>query len=93
MGDPEGDDGYGDEYGAEGAGGAGGDNEIFEALAQNPNFENIRQRITQDPAFYQQFMEQLQDQQPNLFAAIQANPAAFMNLVLGGNANVGLTGA
>jgi len=81
---------YGDEGGEGGEGGEG--NELFEALASNPNFENIRQRITQDPAFYQQFMQQLQQQQPNLYAAIQNNPAGFMNLVLGGNANIGLSG-
>ena len=38
-------------------------------------------------------MEQLANQQPNLYAAIQANPGAFMNLVLGGNPNIGVSGA
>jgi hypothetical protein len=54
------DDGYGDEYGGEhdhDMGDMGDD--PFAALASNPNFENIRQRIVQDPAFYQQFMNQL----------------------------------
>jgi hypothetical protein len=43
--------------GAGGAGGAGGN--PFAALASNPNFAMIRQRILQDPSFYQQFMATL----------------------------------
>jgi UV excision repair protein RAD23 len=63
-----GEDDYGDEdpssyagagagAGAGGAGGAG--NNPFAALASNPNFAMIRQRILQDPSFYQQFMATL----------------------------------
>lgn len=60
------DDDYGDEGGANpgvgggsaGAGGAGAGNP-FAALASNPNFAMIRQRIIQDPNFYQQFMATL----------------------------------
>jgi len=48
--DDEGDDDEGDD------GGAGNP---FAALASNPNFAMIRQRILQDPNFYQQFMQQL----------------------------------
>ena len=55
-GDDMGDD-YGDEEGSADFGGAGGN--PFAALASNPNFAMIRQRILQDPAFYQQFMTQL----------------------------------
>jgi UV excision repair protein RAD23 len=47
----------GDDYGDEGAD-AGGN--PLAALANNPNFEQLRQRIVQDPQFYQQFMAQLQ---------------------------------
>jgi hypothetical protein len=54
----EGDDGYEEEYGGEGGDDGFGADDLS-ALAANPNFEVIRQRITQDPAFYQQFMEQL----------------------------------
>lgn len=57
------DDYYGEEdpsdsYGGGGAGGApgGGAGNPFAALASNPNFAMIRQRILQDPNFYQQFM-------------------------------------
>jgi len=62
------------------------------ALAANPNFEQLRQRIVSDPAFYQQFMNQLAQQQPQVHALIQQNPAAFMNLILGGG-GAGAAGA
>jgi len=68
-------------------------NNPLAALAANPNFEQLRQRIVSDPAFYQQFMTQLQQQQPQLHAVIQQNPGAFMNLVLGNGAAGGLGGA
>lgn len=48
-------DDYGDEYGDEGDDGAGGmpaSANPFAALASNPNFGMIRQRILQDPNFY-----------------------------------------
>lgn len=53
-------DDYGDEEGGEpvGAGaGAGAGANPFAALAGNPNFAMIRQRILQDPNFYNQFMQ------------------------------------
>lgn len=55
AGDEIGDD-YGDEEGSSDpfAGGAGGN--PFAALAANPNFNLIRQRMLQDPNFYQTFM-------------------------------------
>lgn len=43
---------YGDEEGSEPLGG-----NPFAALASNPNFALIRQRILQDPNFYNQFMQ------------------------------------
>ena len=59
---------YGDEYGDEGeddgAGGMPAGANPFAALASNPNFAMIRQRILQDPSFYQQFMQQLSQSQP-----------------------------
>lgn len=47
----EDDGGYGDEEGSAEFAGAGGN--PFAALASNPNFALIRQRILQDPNFYQ----------------------------------------
>lgn len=91
AGEDVGDD-YGDEEGSSDPfGGAAGN--PFAALASNPNFALIRQRILQDPAFYQQFMQQLQQTQPQLYQIIQQNPAAFMNLILAGDPNAGLGGA
>jgi len=58
---------YGDEYGDEGDDNAGGmpaGANPFAALASNPNFGMIRQRILQDPNFYNQFMQQLAQSQP-----------------------------
>lgn len=64
-------DDYGDEYGDEGDDGAAGGMPAganpFAALASNPNFGMIRQRILQDPNFYNQFMQQLAQSQPQLF--------------------------
>lgn len=56
--DAAGDD-YGDEGEEEGSamgGGMPGGANPFAALASNPNFGLIRQRILQDPNFYNQFM-------------------------------------
>ena len=49
-------DEYGEEGGEEGSEPIGEGGNLFEALAQNPNFALIRQRILTDPAFYQQFI-------------------------------------
>ena len=35
-------------------------------------------------------MQQLATSQPQIYQLIQANPAAFMNLILSGDANVGM---
>lgn len=80
---------FGDDYGDEDPSadmGAGGN--PFAFLQQNPNFAMIRQRILQDPQFYQQFMQQLSQTQPQIYNLIQQNPQAFMNLILGGDAGL-----
>ena len=64
------DEEYGEEEGGQQPGGAGAN--PFAALASNPNFALIRQRIIQDPNFYMQFMQQLQQSQPQLYQMIQA---------------------
>lgn len=87
MGDDYGDEG--DEEGSSVGGAMPGGANPFAALAQNPNFALIRQRILQDPNFYNQFMQQLAQSQPQLYQVIQANPGAFMNLILGGDPNLG----
>ena len=53
-------DDYGDEYEGEGSGAPGADmagGNPLAALANNPSFAMIRQRIISDPNFYQQFMQ------------------------------------
>lgn len=91
-GDDGGDDPYGeeDEDPSVGGGSMPAGANPFAALAANPNFGLIRQRILQDPNFYNTFMQQLQQSQPQLYAVIQQNPGAFMNLILGGNPNMGV---
>ena len=42
--------------------------------------------MLQNPAFFQEVMQTLQHQQPQLYAEIQANPMAFMNLIMTGGA-------
>ena len=37
-------------------------------------------------------MQMLQNEQPQLYAVIQQNPMAFMNLMMGGNVNAGGAG-
>lgn len=47
----------GEEYGDEGEeGSADFEGNPFEAFASNPGFAQLRQRILQSPAFYQEFM-------------------------------------
>ena len=48
--------------------------------------------MRENPDFYQQFMQRLSQEQPQLHAAIQANPMAFMNMVMSGNPNIGMGG-
>ena len=66
-----------------GMGGMGG-NPLAE-FAQNPHFATIMQRAREDPGFYQEFMNKLASENPQLFAMIQQNPMAFMNMMMTGN--------
>ena len=79
------DDGYGDED--EGSADYGGN--PFEAFASNPGFQQLRARILQSPQFFNEFMQMLQTSQPELHQAIQQNPQAFMQLLLGGGLPAG----
>lgn len=58
-------------------------------LQNNPMFEQLRQRLVSEPAFFQTFMSQLQQTQPQLHQAISQNPQAFLQLLLGGGAGAG----
>lgn len=72
--------------GAEGGAGASGGAGDLSFLANNPMFGQIRDRIAQDPQFFQTFMNQLAQTQPQLHQAISQNPQAFISLLLGGGA-------
>lgn len=52
-------------------------------LRNNPMFSAIRERIVRDPQFFQTFMNQLAQTQPQIHQAISANPQAFLSLLLG----------
>jgi UV excision repair protein RAD23 len=69
-------------------GGEGGANPLA-FLANNPMFTQLRQRIVQDPSFFQTFMNQLAQTQPQLHQAISQNPQAFLALLLGGAGGAG----
>ena len=46
--------------------------------------------MRENPQFYQEFLQQTQQQNPAMFAAIQANQAAFMNAIMTGRPDAGL---
>ena len=48
--------------------------------------------MRENPTFYQDFMQRLSQDDPDTFNAIQANPMAFMNMVMGGSPNIGGVG-
>lgn len=86
MAEGDGEESSGEEFGDLGEG-----TTDFAALINNPNFSAICDRIRQDPGFYNEFMANLQTQAPEIHNAIQANPMAFMNLVLGGDPGAGVS--
>ena len=49
--------------------------------------------MRENPQFYQQFMARLEQDNPQVFAAIQQNPMAFMNMIMGGNPGMAGMGA
>ena len=44
--------------------------------------------MRENPQFYQEFMQRLAQDDPSTFQAIQANPLAFMNMVMNGSPNL-----
>jgi UV excision repair protein RAD23 len=55
----------------------------LEFLRNNPMFNSLRQRLISEPQFFQTFMNQLAQTQPQLHQAISSNPQAFLQLLLG----------
>ena len=62
-------------------------------MANNPHFAQLRERIIQDPAFFQQFMNQLAQTQPQLHQLISQNPQEFLRLILNPDGAGGAGGA
>jgi len=49
----------------------------------------IRQRLLQDPNYMQQFLQELQVANPQLYQALQQNPQALLQLLMGGAGGAG----
>jgi hypothetical protein len=69
-----------------------GDNPLA-FLQNNPMFSQLRERIIREPQFFQTFMNQLAQTQPQLHQAISQNPQQFLQLLLGNNAGGAGAGA
>lgn len=54
---------------------------LRQALAGIPNFDQIRQVVQQNPASLPTFMQQLQQNNPDVFALVQQNPQEFLELI------------
>lgn len=53
------------------------------------DFGQIRQRLLQDPNYMQQFLQELQTANPQLYQLIQQNPQALLQLLMGGMGGAG----
>jgi UV excision repair protein RAD23 len=49
----------------------------------------IRQRLLQDPNYLQQFLQELQVANPQLYQVLQQNPQALLQLLMGGMGGMG----
>lgn len=54
---------------------------LRQALASIPNFDQVRQVVQQNPQSLPTFMQQLQQNHPEVFALVQQNPQAFLELL------------
>lgn len=61
-----------------GSGGAGGP---LEALRSHPQFDALRRLVQSNPAMLQAVLSQIGQQQPELLTAINANQAAFLEMM------------
>jgi len=61
----------------------------LEFIGGMEGLQQIRERIMQDPAYLQQFLQQLQTANPQLYQLIQQNPQILMQLLMGGGAAPG----
>lgn len=61
-----------------------GMNQLIAQYANSPAFQQIRERILQNPSYFQEFIQQLAHTNPPLAQLIAQNPQAFLQLLLGG---------
>jgi UV excision repair protein RAD23 len=73
--------------GAAGAGGMGGLD--IETLRNNPQFQQLRDLMQQNPALLQPIIQQLAAANPQLAQAITQNPELLMQLLGGGEGDEG----
>lgn len=64
------------------------DTVLLMELVQDPNFQVLRQRLIENPGFYGELMENLQQNRPEIYDAIQANPQLFMQLMTASGGNM-----
>jgi len=62
---------------------AGGGEDALAALRQLPQFEQLRQLVTNNPQVLPGLLQQLGQQNPQLMQLISQNPQAFLNLLRG----------
>lgn len=69
--------------GAESGGGGGGDLGDLSFLRNNPQFQQMRELIRQQPQMIEPIIQQLATANPQLAQLISSNPDAFINLLRG----------
>jgi len=65
------------------------DSEALARLQANPQFAQLAALVAQNPAMLQQMLPALQQQDPAMAAAIQANPEAFARMLQAAAAGAG----
>ncbi len=48
------------------------------------DLQQIRERLLQNPEYFQQFMQELQTSNPAMYQAVQQNPQILAQLLMGG---------
>lgn len=66
---------------ASSGGASGGNSEPLAALRSHPQFDALRRLVQTNPSMLQQVLAQIGQQQPELLQAINANQAAFLEMM------------
>lgn len=61
-----------------------GEGEMEGEQEQEIDWEQVRQRILQDPSYANQFMQEIQHINPELYHAIQQNPQGMLEMLMSG---------